>query len=106
MNKLVVLSFAVVGMCRGVLSYDAIQSPLFERFHKWVDEYKIEVHDNEHFRKIFIKWEDNHNYIEKINAQNSVNILVILMKMECSVVNLILIKLKRHLIQQNACIVV
>lgn len=70
MNKLVVLSFAVMGMCRGVLSYDAIQSPLFERFHKWVDDYKIEVHDNEHSREIFIKWEDNHNYIEKINAQN------------------------------------
>jgi C1A family cysteine protease len=70
MNKLVVLSFAVLGMCGGVMSYDAIQSPLFERFQKWVDEYKIEVRDNEHFRKIFIKWEDNHNYIEKINAQN------------------------------------
>lgn len=70
MNKLVVLSFAVLGMCGGVMSYDAIQSPLFERFQKWVDEYKIEVHSNEHFRKIFDKWEDNHNYIEKINAQN------------------------------------
>jgi KDEL-tailed cysteine endopeptidase len=70
MNKLVVLSFAVLGLCGGVMSYDAIQSPLFERFQKWVDEYKIEVRDNEHFRKIFIKWEDNHNYIEKINAQN------------------------------------
>tara|TARA_B100000902_G_C27292337_1_gene907871 strand:+ start:128 stop:1279 length:1152 start_codon:yes stop_codon:yes gene_type:complete len=70
MNKLVVLSFAVLGMCGRAMSYDAIQSPLFERFQKWVDEYKIEVRDNEHFRKIFIKWEDNHNYIEKINAQN------------------------------------
>jgi len=70
MNKLIVLSVAFVGMVCGVNGYDKIQSPLFERYQSWVDEYKIEVHDNEHFRGMFDKWLENHKYIEEVNARN------------------------------------
>jgi len=70
MNKLILLSMALVGMVCGVNGYDKIQSPLYERYQKWVDEYKINVRDNEHFRSMFDKWLENHKYIEEVNARN------------------------------------
>jgi len=70
MNKLILLSMALVGMVCGVNGYDKIQSPLYERYQKWVDEYKINVRDNEHFRSMFDNWLENHKYIEEVNARN------------------------------------
>ena len=70
MNKLVVFSVALLGMVVNGESYDAIQSPLFEKYNNWVKEFNIVVRGNEHFKEMFGKWEENHKYIETINSQN------------------------------------
>jgi len=41
MNKLVVYSFVLLGMVVNGESYDAIQSPLFEKYNNWVKEFNI-----------------------------------------------------------------
>ena len=70
MNKLIVLSMTLVGMVCSVNGYDGKQSPLYERYQKWVDEYKINIRDHEHFGTMFEKWVENHKYIEEVNARN------------------------------------
>lgn len=70
MNRLFVLSATVGGLLVGVNGYDAIQSPFFEKYQRWVDEYNIEVRDNEHFRDMFNNWQENHKHIEITNAKN------------------------------------
>ena len=70
MNKLIVLSMTLVGMVCSVNGYDGKQSPLYEKYQKWVDEYKIDIRDNEHFGNMFEKWVENHKYIEEVNARN------------------------------------
>ncbi len=70
MNRIIVLSAAFVGLVGGVMGYDAIQSPLFEKYQSWVEKYSIEIRDNDHYRNIFEKWQENHKYIEEINSKN------------------------------------
>ena len=70
MNRIIVLSAAFAGLVGGVMSYDAIQSPLFEKYQSWVEKYSIEIRDNDHYRNVFDKWQENHKYIEEINSKN------------------------------------
>lgn len=70
MNRIIVLSAAFVSLVGGVMGYDAIQSPLFEKYQSWVEKYSIEIRDNDHYRNVFDKWQENHKYIEEINSKN------------------------------------
>ena len=70
MNRLFLLSATVGGFFLGVNGYDAIQSPFFEKYQQWVDQYNIKFRGNDHFRDMFDKWQENHKHIEITNAKN------------------------------------
>jgi len=47
-----------------------VYSTPFERFEKWVSEFKIEVRNHDHHEDMLKKWVENDKYIDNINAMN------------------------------------
>jgi C1A family cysteine protease len=52
------------------VSVSAMEHPIFSRFQKWVDAFKIEVRDDSHLAHLFDNWVSNDKYIETINSAN------------------------------------
>ena len=38
------------------------------RFLKWIDQFKIRIHDNQHFYNVFEKWVENDIFIDSVNS--------------------------------------
>jgi len=57
-------------LCVVAVSVSAVEHPVFSRFQKWVDTFKIEVRDDTHLAHLFENWVSNDIYIETINSAN------------------------------------
>jgi len=53
-----------------LMSVGVFGHPLFNRFQDWVDDFKIEVRDDNHLAHMFENWVSNDKYIETVNGAN------------------------------------